>query len=52
MVNPINIKPTLSQWLKFYKKWITSNPNLISDIESILKHLSYFIPGKVNFQLY
>ncbi|XP_011504831.1 PREDICTED: peroxisomal membrane protein PEX16 [Ceratosolen solmsi marchali] len=48
MVHSLNIKAILSEWFKLYKKWITDNPNLISDIESTLKYLSFFTAERFN----
>lgn len=43
--------PSLNIVIKYfekYKKWVTSNPQLVGDIESTVKWLSYFTAGRIN----
>ncbi|XP_008213201.1 peroxisomal membrane protein PEX16 [Nasonia vitripennis] len=48
MTSPIKIKLTLKQWCEQYKRWIAKNPNLVSDIESTVKYVSFFTAGRLN----
>lgn len=31
-----------------YKKWVITNPNMVTDVETVLTWSSYFIAGKIN----
>ena len=46
MTHPLGQK--ICNTIAQYKKWVTSNPNLVGDSESILKWCSYLIAGYVN----
>ena len=46
MASPLRIKMTAIEWFNMYKRWISKNPNLLSDIESTLKYVSFFAAGK------
>jgi len=43
-----HIGEKLSHALTTYKRWVTSNPQLVGDSESILKWCSYLVAGYVN----
>ena len=43
-----HIGEKLSNALTSYKRWVTSNPQLVGDSESILKWCSYLVAGYVN----
>ncbi|XP_020706267.2 peroxisomal membrane protein PEX16 [Athalia rosae] len=39
---------TFLKYFEEYKNWVTSNPQLVGDIESTVKWLSYFTAGRIN----
>ena len=43
-MTPAILFEVTEKW-KFYKKWIRSNPQLVSDSESVLKWCSYLLSG-------
>ena len=43
-MTPALLFEVTEKW-KFYKKWIRSNPQLVSDSESVLKWCSYLLSG-------
>ncbi|XP_014216627.1 peroxisomal membrane protein PEX16 [Copidosoma floridanum] len=48
MASSKDVKKTLVQWCEDYKRWIAKNPNLVSDIESTVKYVSFFTAGRLN----
>ncbi|XP_043268567.1 peroxisomal membrane protein PEX16 [Venturia canescens] len=42
-----SVNSTLSPYLKTYKEWILNKPQLIADIESTVRCLSYFTAGRI-----
>lgn len=44
----MNSKLTLKDLYDYYKKWVISNPNLVTDVETVATWSSYFIAGKIN----
>ena len=49
MAQTLNKK--LFMYFEAYKKWITQNPQLIADIESTVKCLSFFTAGELPIML-
>ena len=43
-----HIGDKLNHVITSYKRWVTSNPQLVGDSESVLKWCSYLIAGYVN----
>ncbi|XP_013192804.2 peroxisomal membrane protein PEX16 [Amyelois transitella] len=41
-------KLTLNQLYEKYKRWVISNPNLVTDVETVATWSSYFVAGKIN----
>ncbi|XP_026315633.1 peroxisomal membrane protein PEX16 [Hyposmocoma kahamanoa] len=44
----MNKKLSVSELLAAYKRWVISNPNLVTDIEVVATCSSYFVAGKIN----
>ena len=44
----LHIGDKLQQAIINYKRWVTSNPQLVGDSESVLKWCSYLVAGYVN----
>ncbi|CAK1554655.1 unnamed protein product [Leptosia nina] len=41
-------KRSLTDLFNSYQKWVISNPNLVTDVETVATWSSYFIAGKIN----
>ncbi|KAM3968759.1 peroxisomal biogenesis factor 16 [Aphomia sociella] len=39
---------SLNELYAMYKKWVISNPNLVTDVETVVTWSSYFVAGKIN----
>ncbi|XP_058802849.1 peroxisomal membrane protein PEX16 [Phymastichus coffea] len=48
MASPANMKLAVLQLFERYKRWIANNPNLVTDIESAIKYVSFFSAGRLN----
>jgi len=43
-----SIPTSLSDIYRRYKKWVGENPQVVGDVETTIKWLSYFIAGRIN----
>ncbi|XP_048006133.1 peroxisomal membrane protein PEX16 [Leguminivora glycinivorella] len=41
-------KLSLKEFFAAYKRWVISNPNLVTDVETVATWSSYFVAGKIN----
>lgn len=44
----MNKKLPVNELLAAYKRWVISNPNLVTDVEVVATWSSYFVAGKIN----
>ncbi|XP_028169358.1 peroxisomal membrane protein PEX16 [Ostrinia nubilalis] len=44
----MNKKYSPSELYELYKKWVISNPNVVTDVETVATWSSYFVAGKIN----
>lgn len=44
----MNKKLSVNELLAAYKRWVISNPNLVTDVEVVATCSSYFVAGKIN----
>lgn len=44
----MNNPSSLNEIFEAYKRWVCSNPNVVTDIENAVKWISYFFAGKVS----